>query len=130
MFMCCNRASERCSSRPRGVIFKTTGRSASEGWAARKTRPVAPRPDIPGQPETRVPSDTTAQHYLAAGPSTSRPNDEIGELAERVMTACRTAEGQNLFGGYGSSGLTPAIQRTAARQSSSGTGNLFSGASR
>jgi hypothetical protein len=62
-----------------------------------------------------VPSDTTAQHDVAAGPSTSRPNDEIGELAERVLTACRTAEGQNLFGGYGSSGLTPAIRRTAAQ---------------
>lgn len=31
------------------------------------------------------------------------------------MTACRTAEGQNLFGGYGSSGLTPAIRRIAAQ---------------
>ena len=44
MFMCCSRASERCSSRPRGVTFSTTGRSPSEGCAARKTRPAAPRP--------------------------------------------------------------------------------------
>ena len=33
MFMCCSRASERCSSRPPGVTFKTTGRSAREGFA-------------------------------------------------------------------------------------------------
>ena len=76
---------------------------------------VAPRPGIPGPPETSVPSDTTAQPEVAAGSSTIRPNDEIGRLTERVLTACRTAEGQSLFGGYGSSGLTPAIRRIAAQ---------------
>jgi hypothetical protein len=59
--------------------------------------------------------DTTAQRHLAAAPSTSQPDDEIRELTERVMTASRAAEGQNLFGGYGSSGLTPAIRRIATQ---------------
>ena len=53
MFMCCSRASDRCSSRPRGVTFRTTGRSASAGWEARKTRPDAPRPSSASEPEPR-----------------------------------------------------------------------------
>ena len=85
----------------------------SAGLAARPE--VAPRPGIPSQPETRAPSATTGQHQAAAERSTIRPNDEIGRLTERVLTACRTAEGQSLFGGYGSSGLTPAIRRIAAQ---------------
>jgi hypothetical protein len=37
------------------------------------------------------------------------------ELVERTLAACRAAEGQNVFGSYGSSGLTPVIQRIAAQ---------------
>lgn len=73
------------------------------------------RPDVTPRPDTGVPRDRTAQHHVPAEPGTGRPNDGIQELTERVMTACRTAEGQNLFGAYGSSGLTPAIRRIAAQ---------------
>ena len=42
--MCCRRARLRCSSWPRGVIFRTISRWASESWLARNVRPIAPRP--------------------------------------------------------------------------------------
>jgi hypothetical protein len=38
-----------------------------------------------------------------------------GELVAQLLGQCRAAEGQNLFGGYGESGLTPAIRRIAAQ---------------
>ncbi len=34
---------------------------------------------------------------------------------ERTLASCRAAEGRNVFGGYGSSGLTPLIRRMAAQ---------------
>jgi hypothetical protein len=37
------------------------------------------------------------------------------ELVDRVLLACRAAEGRNAVGGYGSSGLTPALLRIAAQ---------------
>jgi len=40
---------------------------------------------------------------------------EQRELARRVLARCRVAEGRNALGGYGNSGLTPAIQRIAAQ---------------
>ena len=39
---------------------------------------------------------------------------DLRELVERTLATCRTAEGRNVLGGYGSSGLTPAMQRLAA----------------
>jgi hypothetical protein len=40
---------------------------------------------------------------------------EIRELTDRVLATCRAAEGQSLSGGYGTSGLTPAMRRIAAQ---------------
>ncbi|MGB6454715.1 MAG: hypothetical protein WBH47_09525 [Streptosporangiaceae bacterium] len=37
------------------------------------------------------------------------------ELVDRILAACRAAEGRNAVGGYGSSGLTPAMLRIAAQ---------------
>jgi hypothetical protein len=34
---------------------------------------------------------------------------------DQALAGCRAAEGQNMFGGYGTSGLTPALQRLAAQ---------------
>ncbi len=34
---------------------------------------------------------------------------------DRILAACRAAEGRNSVGGYGNSGLTPAIRRIAAQ---------------
>src|SRR5262249_33765332 len=44
------------------------------------------------------------------------PDDSgLRELVEQTLTRCRAAEGRNMFGTYGSSGLTPAIRRLAAQ---------------
>jgi hypothetical protein len=41
--------------------------------------------------------------------------DDLRALVERTLANCRAAEGRNVFGGYGSSGLTPLIHRIAAQ---------------
>jgi hypothetical protein len=50
----------------------------------------------------------------------SRLSPAQRELLDRVLAACRTAEGRNAVGGYGSSGLTPAMRRIAAQLPSGG----------
>jgi hypothetical protein len=40
---------------------------------------------------------------------------DLEQLVARVIARCRAAEGQNVFGSYGASGLTPAIRRLAAQ---------------
>jgi hypothetical protein len=39
---------------------------------------------------------------------------DLRTLVDRTLASCRAAEGRNMFGGYGNSGLTPAMQRIAA----------------
>jgi hypothetical protein len=41
--------------------------------------------------------------------------EDLRAMVDRTLASCRTAEGRNVFGSYGSSGLTPAIQRIAAQ---------------
>ena len=41
-------------------------------------------------------------------------------IAEQALTRFRTAEGRNVFGSYGASGITPAISRVAAQLPSGG----------
>ena len=62
-----------------------------------------------------VRDDVAAHRAAVAGPATSQLNDEIRDLTARVMAACKTAEGQNPRGEYGSSGLTPVMRRIAAQ---------------
>jgi hypothetical protein len=40
---------------------------------------------------------------------------DIRDLVDRIVAACRAAEGRTARGGYGTSGLTPAIRRIAAQ---------------
>jgi hypothetical protein len=40
---------------------------------------------------------------------------ELRDVVRQALTASQAAEGRTVFGGYGSSGLTPAIQRIAAQ---------------
>jgi len=40
---------------------------------------------------------------------------EEGLIADEALTRCRTAEGRNVFGSYGHSGLTPAMRRLEAQ---------------
>jgi len=70
------------------------------------TRPSAPPPRTP--PGASRPSGPRP----AASPIDA---DSLTDLVERTLTACRAAEGQNMYGGYGSSGLTPVIHRLAAQ---------------
>jgi hypothetical protein len=44
-----------------------------------------------------------------------RPSEDQHQLVAEVVAACRAAEGQNVFGGYGQSGLTPTIMHIAAQ---------------
>jgi hypothetical protein len=59
----------------------------------------------PAEPDRRDTSD-----YRVAKP----PSADLRELVERTVATGRTAEGRNVFGSYGSSGLTPMMQRIAA----------------
>ncbi|HXZ65571.1 MAG TPA: hypothetical protein VEH05_12600 [Streptosporangiaceae bacterium] len=68
-----------------------------QGRAA--TAQVSRRPGAPPGPVPSAARLTAAQH----------------ELVQRILAACRAAEGRNAVGGYGSSGLTPAMLRIAAQ---------------
>ncbi len=66
------------------------------------------------------PHNETVQ-YGTLRPPAPRPDapradlDGLAELVEQTLTRCQAAEGRNMFGSYGSSGLTPAMQRLAAQ---------------
>jgi len=64
------------------------------------------RPSALGDADRRE----TAQHRIAEVPTA-----ELRDLVERTLASARTAEGRNVVGSYGSSGLTPAMQRLAAQ---------------
>jgi len=42
------------------------------------------------------------------------PTADLRDLVERTLATCRAAEGRNVLGSYGASGVTPAMQRLAA----------------
>src|SRR5579871_5088322 len=46
MWVCCKRASDRCSRPVLGPSFKTTNRSAREGWVAKKPGPSSHGPAL------------------------------------------------------------------------------------
>ncbi len=81
---------------------------------------AAPR-DLPDLPDSQVTAgavragDSDADRGTFAGAGASHQRDEIRDLTEHVMAAHKAAEGRGLHGGYGSSGLTPAIRRIAAQ---------------
>jgi len=56
-------------------------------------------------------------HRDENGAAEARPRlaPEHRDLVDRILAACRAAEGRNALGGYGSSGLTPALRRIAAQ---------------
>ena len=96
---------------------------------------LAERTALPGgsaPPERSGPAagDTAAGHpaLRPAGPDAPRTGDdgswawrgarltpEQCHVADRVHAQYRAAEGQNVFGGYGRSGLTPAMRRIEAQ---------------
>ena len=85
-------------------------------------RPDISRPHLgpPQGPRSSAPPPRTPPPSTPP-PSGSRPSAppfgayDLTDLVERTLAACRAAEGRNMFDNYGSSGLTPAIQRLAAQ---------------
>jgi hypothetical protein len=69
--------------------------------------PGAPRLD--SRPRRSPQPDARQPRAVAAAA------EDLRALVDRTLASCRTAEGRNVFGSYGSSGLTPAIQRIAAQ---------------
>jgi hypothetical protein len=62
----------------------------------------------------------TGQREAAAhlGPSraeSTSAKEELTRLVDHALAGYRAAEGRNMFGGYGTSGLTPVLQRLAAQ---------------
>jgi hypothetical protein len=90
---------------PRG----SNGHRPSNGHGTGSQRESPARPERPGRAPSGGDRRDTAQHQL-----TERPSADLRELVERTLATGRTAEGRNALGRYGSSGLTPAMQRLAA----------------
>ncbi len=67
-------------------------------------RPDASRPDTWRSDDSRLDADGSAGHGY-----------DLRALVDQTLAACRAAEGRNVFGSYGSSGLTPAIRRVAGQ---------------
>ncbi|HKD89385.1 MAG TPA: hypothetical protein VKB62_12725 [Streptosporangiaceae bacterium] len=72
-------------------------------------------PDAPrqGAPQPRTPPPGTSRQSGSRPTASTADAGALTDLVERTLTACRAAEGQTVFGGYGSSGLTPVIRRLA-----------------
>jgi hypothetical protein len=66
-------------------------------------------PDRPDRGRGDAARQDTVQHRIVE-PGAA----DLRALVERTLASSRVAEGRNVFGSYGSSGLTPAIQRLAA----------------
>jgi hypothetical protein len=77
------------------------------------SRPDAARPEIapPDADRADMTSSESSRPGLGAGPDA----EGLDELVELALTRCQAAEGRNMFGTYGSSGLTPAMLRLAAQ---------------
>ncbi len=79
-----------------------------------------PSPPGPDRLDRRLPEAEqrdTAQHGSPRphGPDAGPNVDGLAELVEQTLARCQAAEGQNTFGTYGSSGLTPAMRRLASQ---------------
>jgi len=84
------------------------GPSNGHGNGSRQ-RPSQRGPDRPDRGRGDADWRDTAEHRTVE-PATA----DLRGLVERKVASSRAAEGRNAFGSYGSSGLTPAIQRLAA----------------
>jgi hypothetical protein len=66
-------------------------------------------PDRPDRRQADADRRDTAEYRTVASSAV-----DLREIVERTLAASRAAEGRNVFGSYGSSGLTPMMQRIAA----------------
>lgn len=86
------------------------GRVRLERWSTATSSADATDDEAPGE------DAPMRQHESATrGRQTRAPDADHADVVARMVAACRSAEGQNVFGGYGESGLTPAIRRVAAQ---------------
>lgn len=76
---------------------------------ASRRRESQVEPDRADRAPTAADRRDTAEYRMAELPAVDRR-----ELVERTLATSRTAEGRNVLGSYGSSGLTPMMQRIAA----------------
>ena len=79
--------------------------------ARRQAQRSQPWPTDPDQPMFRPPAAERPNRPAV----TNRLSAAQHELVDRILASCRAAEGRNAVGGYGSSGLTPAMMRIAAQ---------------
>lgn len=87
-------------------------RPAAPAPLAKPDEPAAPSGERRGAEPGRGDSPGSAD---AAAPAADPLPPEHRDLVERILAACRAAEGRDKSGGYGSSGLTPALRRIAAQ---------------
>jgi hypothetical protein len=84
------------------------GRSNGHGNGSnQRTSQIGPGRPGRGRGES-APRDTMQHQILEPAAA------DLHALIDRTLASSRAAEGRNVFGSYGSSGLTPAIQRLAA----------------
>jgi hypothetical protein len=82
---------------------------------ANAPRSVEPRSDSPRSDSLRSEEPRSDSGRLDLRSDAGPDAGGLHELVEQTLTRCRAAEGQNVFGAYGSSGLTPAMHRLAAQ---------------
>ncbi len=119
------RPDDSLTSRYSAPLVTPDSRPGQNGNGRRHTRnelqdPYAlpPSADLPqtrrtvnGDPSRQPPRDRRTAPQQAVSPPLLSPEHE--ELVRRVLAACRMAEGRNMFGSYGNSGITPAVGRVA-----------------
>jgi hypothetical protein len=91
------------------------GRTNGHGSAQspRLSQPGPARPDPSGRDADR--RDTAQHRSIEPGARRhERAAADLRPLVDHTLARCREAEGRNVISGYGSSGLTPAIQRIAS----------------
>jgi hypothetical protein len=80
--------------------------------------PAADRPQPPSAGPARNGHASTGRsdsdRAITAQFRASRLSHDHGQLVSGLLAACRAAEGRNMFGDYGDSGLTPVMRRIGA----------------
>lgn len=99
---------------------RESGRGDNQNGHRSPAKPPEAGPAEPASPDREPRQPDPARDDLprrADGAAAARPRlaPELRDLVDRTLAACRAAEGRNARGGYGTSGLTPALRRIAAQ---------------
>jgi hypothetical protein len=106
-------ASTQISSGPRDA--PAPGEQPNGHRQGGSAQPGRPKPALRLGGDDASRPDTARRPGPAGGADRDQLPAELRDLVTRTLAACRAAEGRNALGGYGTSGLTPAIQRIAAQ---------------